>query len=221
MPTLKCTSCLADYSVPAYRVTTSRFCSKRCHGRHTAQNRDYDGSHSIGNKHRLGLSPSNKGQPSPGKGKRLVSYVSHVCNYCGKSFDRVPWYDKQSAGSHYGKFCNSVCRNAHISENRSGNKSPLYVGGVKTYRGRGWIEARKIAVLRDGGACVKCGKFIGKSIPVHHVKPFRLFDCPEKANQPENLQCVCQPCHMKEEWSFLRMEKSAAQDAFSPSQSQH
>ena len=215
MPKLQCTSCFNEYSVPNYRVKTSRFCSKQCHGRHTAQNRDYDGSHSIGNKHRLGLSPSNKGQPSPNKGKRLVPYVIHACAYCGATFERIPWYDKQSAGDHYGKFCNSVCRNAHISESRSGEKSHLYVGGIKTYRGRGWIAARKLAVIRDGGACVKCGKHIGESIPVHHIKPFRLFDSPEKANLLENLACVCQSCHMKEEWNFLRTEKSAGKDALS------
>lgn len=213
MPTLKCTSCSSEYTVPSYRTKTSRFCSKQCHGRHTSKTRIYDGSHAVGNTWRKGIPPVNKGLPSPFRGKRVKQYKIHECSYCGNVFERVPWLDAQSSGSKYGKFCNQSCRNQFISKHKSGKNSHLYVGGPKTYRGRGWIEARKQAVVRDGGTCVKCGKFIGDSIPVHHIIPFRLFDCPLKANLLENLECVCQSCHVKEEWKFLRMEKSAAIDA--------
>lgn len=210
MPIIKCHCCGLDYVVPNYRIKSSRFCSKACHGRHTAKIRVFTGAHAIGNKWRVGIPPASKGKPSPSRGRRFVDYVSHVCNDCGSVFERVPWIDKQSKGDKLGKFCNSKCRNNYISKNKSGENSHLYVGGINTYRGRGWKKIRMLVVARDGGECQKCKKFIGDSISVHHIKPYRLFKSKEEANQLANLVCVCQSCHMKEEWDFLRNQKFLA-----------
>jgi 5-methylcytosine-specific restriction protein A len=85
--------------------------------------------------------------------------------------------------------------------NKSGEKSPFWVGGETTYRGKGWVEARLSAVERDKGVCQSCGKVVGRSISVHHIKPFRLFDNIKDANALDNLICLCQSCHMRIEYA--------------------
>ena len=207
MTNLKCKDCGKDFTVPNYRSKTAKYCSKQCHGRWTANHREYDGSHAIGNKWRQGIPPANKGKTSPQKGKRVTEYIKCKCGYCGDTFERVPWIHNQSEASQYGRFCNSVCRNKFISEKKSGENSHLFVGGVNTYRGRSWTNARKKAVIRDGGTCQECSDMIGDSISVHHIKPFRFFDSEKEANHIDNLKCLCQSCHMKQEWDFLRIER--------------
>ena len=205
MPTKNCVQCGVEYSIPNYRVSNSRFCGKPCHGRWTSAHRVYDGSHAIGNKYRLGLPGPYKGQVGPTKGRRFVDYVKYTCAYCDKEFERSPNESrKHPGGDKMGRFCNRACSNKFISERRSGVQSPLYVGGIKTYRGRGWNEARMLAVLRDGGSCVVCFRHIGASIPVHHIRPFREFADPKEANVLGNLTCMCQSCHMKAEWAHLK-----------------
>ena len=194
-----CEVCGEIFFVKPYRAHKARFCSFACGGKWHMANRVMRGPDLTGNKLRSGLSPTNKGKPSLTKGKRLVQYGQYECSYCGKLFDIAPWIARQNNTKSGKRFCSKQCHSQYMAENESGANSSLWVGGITTYRGKGWLIARTAAVERNGGICQKCGKVIGKSIPVHHIIPFREFDAKEEANSLENLICLCQSCHMKHE----------------------
>ncbi len=59
--------------------------------------------------------------------------------------------------------------------------------------GKRWKEVRKLAVVRDGGACLKCGT--PKPLSVHHLLPKSLY--PEKTFDLNNLKTLCCNCHMQ------------------------
>ena len=109
-----------------------------------------------------------------------------ICLICNKEF---PGLKKDWIG------CSKKCRKI----GSSGENSPRWIGGPTTYRGRGWLIERENVVKRDNGICQCCGKNVGNSIPVHHIKPFRLFETAKEANDIDNLICLCQSCHMKTE----------------------
>ena len=152
--------------------------------------------HLIGNKFRLGKRPANAIKTGENKGKRLVEWAKFTCECCGVVFERPPWIARQNRN----RYCSLSCKKIHcIASN-----DPRFIGGPKTYRGRGWKAQRLLAVKRDDGKCVECHKFIGDSIPVHHIKPYRDFESPEMANQLSNLECLCQSCHIKKEPALRR-----------------
>jgi hypothetical protein len=66
-------------------------------------------------------------------------------------------------------------------------------------RGEDWEQDRFQAIERDNGTCCECGKIVGRSIIVHHIKPFREFPTSMEANQLSNLECLCRACHIKKE----------------------
>ena len=162
-------------------------------------NRSMPNDHKIGNKWREGLRPANAFTSEQAKAINAVEKESFVCAHCGNNFEVVPWIVRQNKTKSGLRFCSKSCHSAHMAINCSGDKSTQWVGGPTTYRGRGWIDARAAAVLRDGGQCQDCGKIVGDSIPVHHIKPYRFFSSPEEANVISNLVCLCQSCHMKAE----------------------
>jgi len=176
-----------------------RFCSRSCGGKWHMANRKIVGPSWIGNKLRVGLAPPNKGKPSPMRGKKIKKRIKFNCSQCRDPFEIVPWIVKQNISMSGKRFCSKNCHSQYMKEYESGENSPSWVGGPKTYRGRSWRNARKEAVKRDGGTCQDCGKYKGNSIPVHHIVPFRDFDSEKEANQLNNLVCLCQPCHMYRE----------------------
>lgn len=194
--TIVCETCGASKEVTRREVARGRgrFCSSRCSG--------------IANAARLNATrPSPKtyadklrgyqkqGQDSPGwKG----GGTSFVCKYCGKEFKRETYRLKANTG-HTGDFCSKECRGVHRRDHQSGPNSPYWVGGPKTYRGRNWLAARAVIVERQQGICAACGRYIGKSLPVHHIRPYREFNNYKEANDPSNLIGLCQSCHMKQE----------------------
>jgi hypothetical protein len=186
-----CEVCQQEFSVKKYRENSARFCSHSCGGKWHMMNRVMRGPSLVGNKYRLGLNPSNAFKPGENKGKKLVERVHLNCLNCSKEFEVMPWIYKQNKT----KFCSISCR----SEYWIGEKHPMYKGGPTTYRGKSWTKQRMLAVNRDNGTCVHCKKEIGKSIPVHHIIPYRDYECSETANQLSNLICLCQSCHMKAE----------------------
>lgn len=70
---------------------------------------------------------------------------------------------------------------------------------------RATLISRTMAALQSLAAVEKpCGpsdyvRHVGKSLPVHHVKPFREFRTVEQANARSNLVGLCQSCHMRRE----------------------
>lgn len=197
MPVEKiCEICGKTFMVSPYRVKTARFCSQVCGGKwHHSQRPNMGYRFPKGNQLRKGLRPTNAFTSEQVQGENSPSWVegeTFVCENCGKSFQVKPWLVRQNGMPRY---CSQKCFRAHCK----GENDPRYVGGPKTYRGRGWRKARLLAVERDNGTCQRCGKHIGSSIPVHHIKPFRTFQSAQEANALENLICMCQSCHMKDE----------------------
>lgn len=198
MITKTCEICGKEFKVKPYRKDKARFCSFQCGGKWHAKTRitGKPRPDMIGNKLRSGLRPANAFTSEQKAGKRLVDYVVKTCENCGKTFEVPPWLDRQNPS----RYCSLECKHIHCR----GDNDPRYVGGPKTYRGKGWLEARAKAVARDNGTCQHCGKHVGQSIPVHHIRPFREFADIQTANALDNLICLCQSCHMKEEPPLAR-----------------
>lgn len=190
-----------------YRAATARFCSQACGGKWHMANRLMPNDHKFGNNWRAGLRPANAFTSEQAKTINTVQGEMHDCAECLKRFEIKPWIQRQNQSKSGLRFCCKRCHSAYMEREKSGAKSELWVGGITTYRGKGWLEARAIAVDRDKGACQSCGVVIGKSIPVHHIKPFRLFQTALEANHPANLQCLCQPCHMQTERAAERQQR--------------
>lgn len=173
------------------------FCSRKCGGEWHLENRVMRGPSLIGNTFRKGLRPTNAFTSEQVRGENNPKWKEGAlltCEYCKKEFKRKDWLLKRCKVI---RFCSRKC--FEESGVFVGEKSPAWVGGVTTYRGRGWNKARKSAIDRDKGACVLCKAFIGDSIAVHHIRPYRDFDSSSRANVLENLVCLCQPCHARHE----------------------
>lgn len=118
------------------------------------------------------------------------------CAQCGTEFDRPHWRVRNRKSP---PFCNFACKTAYWRAHRSGENAPDWVGGPKTYRGRGWLRARAAVVADQNGRCADCDVHVGRGMHVHHIIPFRLFPSAEVANQRRNLVGLCGPCHMLRE----------------------
>ncbi len=92
---------------------------------------------------------------------------------------------------------------ARPSLSATGSDNPNWAGGYEKYYGSDWESQRKKAIQRDGGECQVCGS---KNIHVHHIRPFRTFGLEnhEKANELDNLICLCPEHHGKWEGVPLR-----------------
>lgn len=189
-----CEVCGAAFSVKPHN-TVARFCSRSCGGKWHMQNRVMRGPDMKGNKYRQGKKPSNAFTPDQVRGSANPNWkepIALTCEQCKKEYYLKPWVVRQNNP----RFCSNKCAKTYSrGENHWG-----YLGGPMTYRGRSWLKQRALAVARDNGTCQDCGKVVGASIPVHHIKPFRTFATEQEANVLENLVCLCQSCHMKREY---------------------
>lgn len=85
---------------------------------------------------------------------------------------------------------------------RSGKRCSWYKGGWIKERGPDWLTVRKRVLERDGYKCTKCGmtqeeaRQGGHCLNVHHKVPWRETH----DNSDENLETLCQSCHMITEW---------------------
>jgi len=199
MVTKICEVCGLPFRVKPYRADSARFCSFACGGTWRLKTHPMPNAHKAGNRFRAGLRPANAFMSEHVRGSanaRWVDGETFTCEHCGKPFVVKPWVVRQNGVP---RFCGRVCFSA--SGAFRGELSRTWVGGPKTYRGRGWRAARLLAVKRDGGRCADCGELGGASIPVHHVRPFREFSSAAEANAPDNLICLCQRCHMRAEYA--------------------
>lgn len=153
------------------------FCSKEC-------NQSYRKAHPISGKDHV----------------QFIERTEYHCNYCGKSVYRLPSSVKKYV------FCDVECRLQWQKESgyMEGENSPTWLGGHEDHRGNNWRRQRRSARKRDKFTCQRCGvteKKIGKSLDVHHIKPWRDFNGDwEVANHLNNLVSLCASCHQIVEW---------------------
>lgn len=102
------------------------------------------------------------------------------------------------------KYCSRECRAEYMSENMSGENWPNFEGGGNRYYGENWKQARETCLSRDDYQCrvcsmsrEECRKRFGKDLDVHHIRPLKEFESPDKANQQENLVTLCANCHSR------------------------
>ena len=191
--TVACEVCGAKRDIPAYRARAGkgRWCSAVCRGRAMV---------AVMNAKRP--SPKEYAKPPIRHGAENNKWKgggsTYTCKQCGQQFKRETYRMKSGSG-HTGDYCSKACRDEYRQLHESGAQSPFWVGGPKTYRGRNWLRARAVVVADQSGACADCGRIVGDSLPVHHIRPYREFGSYAQANERSNLVGLCQSCHMKRE----------------------
>lgn len=127
--------------------------------------------------------------------KKTRAHVTKPCETCGLPVTRA------QSQFHDHVFCSRACLAVWASARHAGELNAAWLGGHSQYRGPNWSKQRAAARKRDGHKCKRCG-VKGKSLPVHHVRPFRLFADYREANRLQNLRTLCPECHMMEEAEF-------------------
>lgn len=131
-------------------------------------------------------------------GKRTVS-----CDRCDHAVERYPG---RLRSEHV--FCSAECQHEWLSEAFTGEGHPNWKGGSNPNYGRGWRQARRRALERDGRECVLCGttaEELGRNPDVHHIVPVRAFvETPVTAEFDAhylgNLASLCPACHRSAEF---------------------
>lgn len=127
------------------------------------------------------------------------------CYTCGTTIEKQPnaVSDKN--------FCSRKCfAQWRSSDDWTGSNNPAWLGGHSTYRGPNWRRQSRAARLRDANTCQCCG-LTKTNLPVHHVRPFRLFEDYREANDLANLLTLCPSCHSKAESTFWRENPDLAE----------
>jgi hypothetical protein len=128
--------------------------------------------------------------------------ITHNCSCmnCGETFYKAPSLQEKQKYV----FCSRECMGEYYKKHKlfAGKNNGNYINFEferrKKYYGENWLGQRRIARERDGYVCQKCGiseEEYGQELSVHHIKPFILCENYIEANQLENLQSVCEPCH--------------------------
>lgn len=185
---------------------------------------NYEHQFCDGNCRRKWMSENLRGENSPfWKGGEIEA----ECDYCGKVFKRI----RAQLGHNSHKFCSHVCYGKWSSENRTGENHHRWKGGHFSYYGPDWFSQRQLARERDRHACQKCGITkgeLGQEPDVHHIKSFSAFvreaggvkdkanvtdelleiigKVSKKANQLDNLICLCKSCHVYVENNGMNYE---------------
>jgi 5-methylcytosine-specific restriction endonuclease McrA len=78
--------------------------------------------------------------------------------------------------------------------------NPMWNGGEvpTSWYGKNWRRQRARAKQRDKHTCQQCGiteKDYGRTLEVHHIKPFACFSNQKQANYLKNLVTLCHRCH--------------------------
>lgn len=128
------------------------------------------------------------------------------CHICGEEIARYP---SNMTGEVC--LCSEACRRKWLSEKFTGPGHPNWKGGGNDSYGKGWAEARRRALDRDGYRCLVCGtsrEEIGRNPDVHHIVPVRRFiesenHTREEAHRLENLVTLCIGCHRKADFGHI------------------
>lgn len=125
---------------------------------------------------------------------RTTQWAKYQCILCKQNFEIPRWRIKQRPNCRY---CSKQCRDNH-RRTLVGPNNPGWLGGSPHRRNsRHWLIAREQVIKEQKGCCAACKKYVGKSLPVHHRRPFREFKNPIDAHSRANLIGLCQSCHMK------------------------
>lgn len=120
--------------------------------------------------------------------------IETQCAYCGKPMAVI----KSVYESNTNCYCSMECMGKHYSQIYSGENSPSWKGGKSHHYIGGFWTVRKLVRKRDNYTCQRCGineDEYGKQMSVHHIVNYREFEDKEEANNPNNLICLCEPCH--------------------------
>ncbi len=128
-----------------------------------------------------------RGRPNPNRARK----ATRVCDWCGEDVTR-PQSDFHGEKA----FCNYRCMAEWQSEFGTGEVHPRWKGGVPRSYGIGWRAAKRAALERANGQCVRCRKRPPRD--VHHLLPVRFFARLEHAHFDSNLIAVCLRCHTAE-----------------------
>ena len=90
--------------------------------------------------------------------------------------------------------------------------------------GAAWVKVRRLVLERDHGLCQPC-KRAGKTTigaAVDHIvskaNAARLRWAPGRVDHPDNLQTICEPCHLvkteAEQGKTKRVRKSPGEDGW-------
>lgn len=115
-------------------------------------------------------------------------WVRVACEQCGIGLVRERRTRSKVA------YCSKECQHKHLV----GPAHPLFRGDADPNRGRGWKRLAKQIRLRDNNTCLRCGSTQAEHarlMPVDHIKPWRLFENKDEANDPSNLATLCPKCH--------------------------
>lgn len=169
---LTCLHCAKEVAVPAYRLSTFKFCSRSCGALH---NREHHVSTCgiCGSSFKHISSRSNKAKYCSRscyyKSLRNKGSVRKNCVQCGTEFGTSPSHNKD--------FCSVRCTRDHQM--------------LDTTQPKTFAVARKW-MLRRGllNSCADCGYAEHKEIiGVHHIDENR------HNNNPSNLVALCPNCH--------------------------
>lgn len=199
--TKKCKWCEKEFQILESQVKRGRgkYCSRKCQGAAKIEHLNLTRKPAQTNSGWFKV-----GEVAGHNNPKWVDPIEKICEYCNKRFTLKPWILRQPGNK--GRFCSIECRGAHRREYESGPNSKFYVGGKHPYHGRNWPAIRQIVIATQNGCCADCSKYVGDSLPVHHIKPFRLFRNSADANRLDNLVGLCQSCHMKREHEKINQE---------------
>lgn len=127
----------------------------------------------------------------------FIKKIIRTCAVCGNLFETWPSMLKKG----WGKFCSRECYGIA----NSGESNIQWRGGYQEYYGPNWNRQRRRARRKANRACEQCGiseDLLGRALDIHHIKPFRAFNCKpgqnnnyKLANRLENLVALCPSCH--------------------------
>jgi hypothetical protein len=131
---------------------------------------------------------------------RWKERVERECHYCSEGMEVAPWYSEKFERV----YCSDNCRFTAISEQ--------YDGDGRFEYGEGWNEEKRETVREKyDKECQSCGiaqekvvQITGRKLSVHHIRPAKEFDNPERRNAVDNLVPLCNTCHQKWEGIPLR-----------------
>jgi len=93
---------------------------------------------------------------------------------------------------------------------RTKERTAMWRGGHRKYRGPGWAKRRLETLRRDNYTCQDCGKTNaqelkerGKQLSAHHINPYEI----SHDSELDNLVALCNSCHMKREYHEGRFSK--------------
>jgi hypothetical protein len=227
MITVSCKECGRKFKtyISNIKIGKSKFCSRECYGKWRSKNIKGEKNPRWGKIKKVCevchrtfyISPSNV-EKGYGRfcsrecmGKAYYKKEKKECLYCKKEFYIRP----SRIRANRGRFCSKECANKWLSENRRGEKSSGWKGGItpinKLIRATSKYEDWRMQVFKkDNFTCQRCGAKRG--LNAHHKKPlsqilselkekYPLFDLYEVAMNDKELWDInngitlCEKCH--------------------------